>query len=593
MITIRLVLVLILFLLLFTRQKTSRPLYNDKSLPSNVTVSSELATIPDRICSLWCFTRDRKLRNISCPPNHCYAYGLTFQVNRRTSHALICILLSGDISLNPGPNSQHQQPQMQSLKGYPATCLVINARSLKSLHVTDDKQVCNLSRFQQLVYSESADMVWVTETWLTKDIHNTEILPTGYSIYRKDRKTRNGGGVLLAIKSDSFNSSRELVNSSDLEVTSVEIITHSKLKLLICCCYRPPNAEKIWLDKFNSILADLSSRHDNIIICGDFNFPKVNWQSPAKTFGADEISFTEQLNDFYLTQLNTLATRGVNILDLVISSVPNQINNIIWLNPENSGLFTDHSVIIFDLKTSVRAGPRLNRSVLDFRRGDFDGLRSALQAIDLSTIIQQDSDINEDWLLWKDTFLTTVNDFVPSRKIKGRNSPPWLNGKVIHALRQKEAVRRKLKTSPTVSLKTKFRELRANVKKLVKSSRKNFFSSLDVNFQLNPKRFWSIFKLTNKESSIPESMSMGNADVSASSQFRTASTPITIAEIFNNYFSSVFTNSDSDVSLPPSQPPATDSLLSDVQFTTEEVQETLLALDTSKATGPDNISPKL
>ena len=230
---------------------------------------------------------------------------------------------------------------------------------------------------------------------------------------------------------------------------------------------------------------------------------------------------------------------------------------------------------------------------MDFRRGDFDGLRSALQAIDLSTIIQQDSDINEDWLLWKDTFLTIVNDFVPSRKIKGRNSSPWLNGKVIHASRQKEAVRRKLQKSPTVSLKTKFKELRANVKKMVKTSRKNFFSSLDVNFQLNPKRFWSIFKLTNKESIIPESMSMGNADVSASSQFRTASTPITIAEIFNNYFSSVFKNSDSDVSLPPSQPAATDSLLSYVQFTTEEVQETLLALDTSKATGPNNISPKL
>ena len=224
-------------------------------------------------------------------------------------------------------------------------------------------------------------------------------------------------------------------------------------------------------------MADLSSRHDNIIICGDFNFPKVNWQSPAKTFGADKISFTEQLNDFYLTQLNTLATRGVTILDLVISSVPNQINNITVLNPDNSGLFSGPSVIFY-LKTSIRAGPRLNRSVLDFRRGDFDGLHSALQAIDLSTIIQQDSDINEDWLLWKDIFLTTVNDFVPSRKIKGRNSPPWLNGKVIHALRQKEAVRRKLQKSPTVSLKTKFKELRANVKKMVKTSCKNSFPPL-------------------------------------------------------------------------------------------------------------------
>ena len=63
-------------------------------------------------------------------------------------------------------------------------------------------------------------------------------------------------------------------------------------------------------------------------------------------------------------------------------------------------------------------------------------------------------------------------------------------------------------------------------------------------------------------------------------------------ELFNKYLSSVFKNSDSDVSLPP-QPPATESLLSYIQFTTEEVQETLLALDTSKATGPDNISPKL
>ena len=134
--------------------------------------------------------------------------------------------------------------------------LIYNERSLKGLHVTDGKQVSNLSRFQvfqELVYSESADLVWVTETRPSKDIDSTEILPTGYSIYRKDRKMRNGGGVLLAIKSDTFISSQELslVNSSDLEVTSVEIITHLKLKLLICCYYRQPNAKKIWLDKFN------------------------------------------------------------------------------------------------------------------------------------------------------------------------------------------------------------------------------------------------------------------------------------------------------------------------------------------------------
>ncbi len=255
--------------MLFTQRKSSQPLYTDKDLPSNVIISSELTILPDRVCLLWCFTRDCKLRNTNSSAY--YRYGLSFQVNHRTSHALICILLSGDICVNPGPINSSHQP----LKQNRAKCIVINAPSLKSLHVSEGKQICNLSRFQELVYSEAADLFWVTETWLNKDIVNAEILPHGYTIYRKDRETRSGGGVLLAVKTNTFISSSELVNRiPDLEVTSVELITQSKRKLLICCCYRPPNAEHIWFDKFNTILSDLSSRNNNIIICGDFNLPK-------------------------------------------------------------------------------------------------------------------------------------------------------------------------------------------------------------------------------------------------------------------------------------------------------------------------------
>jgi len=57
-----------------------------------------------------------------------------------------------------------------------------------------------------------------------------------------------------------------------------------------------------------------------MLICGDFNFPKIHWESPDKTKGADEIAFVEQLGDYYLTQLNTIPTRGKHILDLVIIS---------------------------------------------------------------------------------------------------------------------------------------------------------------------------------------------------------------------------------------------------------------------------------
>lgn len=40
------------------------------------------------------------------------------------------------------------------------------------------------SSFQALVYSKSLDVIAVTESWLTRDIYNNEILPHGYSIFR-------------------------------------------------------------------------------------------------------------------------------------------------------------------------------------------------------------------------------------------------------------------------------------------------------------------------------------------------------------------------------------------------------------------------
>jgi hypothetical protein len=47
--------------------------------------------------------------------------------------------------------------------------------------------------------------------------------------------------------------------------------------------------------------------------------------------GADEIYFIELLSNYFLYQVNHEATRSDNILDLVITSVPDQVN--ILLSP--------------------------------------------------------------------------------------------------------------------------------------------------------------------------------------------------------------------------------------------------------------------
>ena len=102
--------------------------------------------------------------------------------------------------------------------------------------------------------------------------------------------------------------------------------------------------------------------------------------------------------------------------------------------------------------------------------------------------------------------MSAVSDFIPTKKIKGKNTPPWITSEIIHALRKKEAACSKLKKSATDHQRQKYRELRTKAKILIHvcESREIYFSSLDSDLARQPKRFWSFFKLKNKTRTFPE-----------------------------------------------------------------------------------------
>ena len=125
------------------------------------------------------------------------------------------LLKCGDIHPNPGPtnganssrnnncDSCKQQPEQSQIN---MSCMYMNARSLKKIiRVQHNQYISNLSKFQELLYSESVDIMFVTETWLNSNVSNIEILPYCCNIYRTDRSLgRTGGGVLIAIKHGIF-----------------------------------------------------------------------------------------------------------------------------------------------------------------------------------------------------------------------------------------------------------------------------------------------------------------------------------------------------------------------------------------------------
>lgn len=100
-----------------------------------------------------------------------------------------------------------------------------------------------------------------------------------------------------------------------------------------------------------------------------------------------------------------MPTRGRNVLDLVMTSVPDYDCVTDVLSPEKAAIFTDHNIVSLELATFTKAPTKPHRTVFNYKKADFKGLHRALQAINFPALLTGNKDVNTDWERWKDYFL--------------------------------------------------------------------------------------------------------------------------------------------------------------------------------------------
>ena len=140
--------------------------------------------------------------------------------------------------------------------------------------------------------------------------------------------------------------------------------------------------------------------------------------------------------------------------------------------------------------------PKVKRSVFDYRRANFDGLRAYLRSINLEEKISDHSDINQDWSDWENVFSESVKMFVSVKNLNGRKFLPWMNNTILDLIKKKSEY-----------LRNKFKNLRSKVKWMLRESRLEYLNKICHNRDQNPKRFWSFFKSKSKYSNIPGKVS--------------------------------------------------------------------------------------
>ena len=483
------------------------------------------------------------------------------------------------MSVNPGPSTKDCHLKFLSL----------NAQSLKCKHKAPRSEMfCQIHAFQKLLYSNAYDIICVTETWLKDFFLDSEILDTGYTIFRRDRAECEGGGLLIAVKDNPYCRRRSDLETG-LEMLCVELNLACSSKIVISAIYRPPDSTPSYdfhsVTEFTSHLnnsARLLKNHS--LILGDFNYPAIKWIEGcgfSNSTNSAESAFCETLQDHSLLQVNPFPTRKENILDLIITDAPDRIMNIATLTPIQAGLETDHDLLEFDFVARPRRVKKPARYAYNFKSADFENLKlQIMQSSAISNSVSSNSGVDACWSNWKYALLDIIDANILKARVRNSNTPPWFDKEVRHLLTRKESARRAAKKHNGAFYLEKFRILRKESKALINRKFKEYYTSLGDSLKVNPKHFWGYFCLETKSNSIPANVTYGGRQISSG---------VEMAEAFNKYFYSTFMHAPEvplDAFPPPGdRMPVLDSLV----LCEDEVYKVLLNLDPSKAPGPDGL----
>lgn len=141
----------------------------------------------------------------------------------------------------------------------------INCRSI--LNKTEE--------LEGLLLAYEPDVAVLTETWLHDNIPDKDVITQSHEIIRQDRSSR-GGGVAIVIKKGTDYTLVPHHTSTEMVWIRLQTCKHS---ILIGAVYRPPNSDLGTLETLYDFLNEHKKRYAHVILCGDFNLPKINWES--------------------------------------------------------------------------------------------------------------------------------------------------------------------------------------------------------------------------------------------------------------------------------------------------------------------------
>lgn len=456
----------------------------------------------------------------------------------------------------------------------------VNCNSMQSLG--------KRAELQALIEDHQPHVILGQESKLGPEHLTSEIFPSSYTTFRKDRKT-GGGGVFILLRNDI-----DYVEGAFDEITTDSEIVWAQLKLPgtkllnIASAYRPPNSKVEHMSKMQDHLKQVYSKYRNAtyIIGGDFNLPSIDWTEDEVVSNSNHSSndtktcsiFLDTLNDLGLSQHCKEITRPAsqNTLDLMLTNNPGSVIDV----TSQPGM-SDHNVVLANFKLATGRNRRPQRRIYQYKKADWDQVREAAEQL-TTEYFARDPDkysVSENGLFIEDGIQKIIDKEIPSKLSKSKESYPWITPTVRKAQRRRDRYYAKAKKTRSPKTWSKFKEARQDAKNEIRNSHREYLKGIiGENLAEDPKPFWSYIKSLRKDNTGIPTLRTKNGIPAA--------TDNTKANALVDQFTSVFTQEDLDnlPELPQAFPD-----MPHITFGEHGVEKLLSNINPSKAGGPDQV----
>ena len=250
-----------------------------------------------------------------------------------------------------------------------------------------------------------------------------------------------------------------------------------------------------------------------------FNCPDIDWDALSCSSSTSTMicNFAFDLN---LEQLVSapIHIKG-NILDIVLTNCDNYINNLTIHPHQGLSIQTDHFILSFSIAKSRPSTNLISpRYVYDYSKADWDGLSSYLLDYNFDSIFHF-NDVETCWMSLKQSLLTAMSLFVPKLKLRAHQR---FTASIQNHLNKVHSLRKKARSTPSPQ----------NLSNLASSESLLLVSTFSANKNY---KIFNYMRYLTTHNSLPATIRSDSSEASSNMEK---------ANLFNQYFYSVFTRSN-------------------------------------------------